>query len=88
MAVLNVAKNMIKRMTQEDQEVLQRSSPPTSAAMTDEVPMTYREMCWKRFAKLLQVVALHSMTGAILLGVENIRERLAQEALDAYNRLS
>ena len=75
-------------MAQSDQQLPTRSLAPTMAAMNDTEQLTWTELCWKRFVKVFQVIQIQAVAGAVLLGMESMRDRIAQEALAAYNRVS
>ena len=67
------------------------TKPPAPAMPMDDdsevwmqiPPWAFR---WKRMMLQIQVVVVHSLSGAVIAYLETLRERLAQEALDEYKR--
>ena len=92
---MKAASGMMNRMVEEDQEDLTppAASPSSSTAMTDgdddpNTPLTPAAFQWKRFLSMTLVSWIHALSGAVMLHLESIRERIAEESLRQYNRVS
>jgi len=73
---------------------LQPDDVPTTSPIMDVESYRLDEVMpkklrgWRRFVMLLGVMMNHVDTGVVMKMMEEMRERKAQEALDAYNRLA
>jgi len=73
---------------------LQPDEVPTTSPIMDVESYRLDEVMpkklrgWRRFVMLLGVMMNHVDTGVVMKMMEEMRERKAQEALDAYNRLA
>ena len=65
---------------------LTTASPPISAAMQDVGEITPYEVSWRRMTILLRISMMHADTGLVLMEMEEMRDRCAEEAREAYER--
>ena len=82
---------MMQQMADDDQ--VDPTLPPNSAAMSDgpddpSAPMTPVIFQWKRLLVMWMVSWVHAASGAVMIRLEKIRDRIAQEKLREYNRVS
>ena len=80
---MNLAAGLMAKARQENRAIdLATASPPISAAMEDVGEITPYEVCWRRMTILLRISMMHANTGLILMEMEEMRNRCAEEAAE------
>ena len=82
---MELAARMMTQALEESQSGNLDPSPTTSSAMVDE-ELSHYEVTWRRLVILGRIANMHAQSGMVLMEVEAMRNRMAEEARLAYNR--